>query len=95
MKEPIMDLMGVPQAAPAAPATAAKGVGFNPSQEIDWDGLTSMFQLSPEEVQTLQIPRPEEGMSLGQRLQRLRPRANIGDLEIQLEDNGISGRMAF
>lgn len=51
------------------------------------------FNLSPEEVQQLQVPAPEEGLTLRQRLERLRP--NTGGIEWGVDGEQITGRVEF
>lgn len=63
--------------------------------EIDWESVAQMFQLSPEEVQQLQVQPPAEGRSLADRIRALRPQTNIGNLELMLDGDKLKGRMEF
>ena len=63
--------------------------------QVDWGRLTRELQLTPEEVQELQIPAPEGGPTLAERVQRLRPQANIGALNLSIEDEKLQGRVRF
>ena len=57
------------------------------------------FNLSPEEVQQIQVQGPGEGLTLRQRLERLRPDLNVGGMELSvdgsIEEPRIEGRMRF
>lgn len=87
----LMNIMGMQES-----QHAQQPVSFeDPMEMLNWDEIAREFQLSPEEVQQIRIRPPGQGPSLVQRLQALRPQMQIGDMEIQLEDNGISGRMEF
>lgn len=91
-EDTMMNLMGVrrgPMQGPPQP------LNLDDPANIDWGALASQYQLSPEEVQMLQIPGPEQGPSLADRLQALRPQMNMGGMNIRLEDNGISGKLRF
>lgn len=87
----LMNIMGMQEG-----QHAQQPISFeDPMEMLDWGEIAREFQLSPEEVQQIRIRPPGQGPSLVQRLQALRPQMQIGDMEIQLEDNGISGRMEF
>lgn len=94
----LMQVMGSAQAPGQAPPgrgpTSAGGINLNDPAAIDWGVLAREYQLTPEQVQILQIPAPAEGPSLGERLERMRT-LNAGGFELKLEDNGISGTMPF
>lgn len=64
-----------------------------------WEGIRQRFRLSPEELNELRIENPAEGLSLGQRLQRLRPSLNVGPMELTVDGSvnepRIEGRMRF
>lgn len=57
------------------------------------------FNLSPEEAAELAVPSPEGGPSLADRLERLRPGANIGGWELtvdgSIKEPRIEGRYRF
>lgn len=77
------------------PVESTSAISLDDPANIDWNALMANLQLTPEEVQMLQVPEPGEGRSLADRLQALRPQMNLGGMNIQLEDNGISGSLRF
>ena len=76
MNGTLAELMGMQEA-----AHGPQQVSFDdPEQVLLWR-LTQQFQLSPEEIQELQLAAPDPGMTLRQRVERLRPRTNMGGIE--------------
>ena len=64
-------------------------------QAVDWGSLAQRFQLTPGEIQELQIPQPEGGPTLAERLARLKPQLRLGDINMELSGRGVRGRMEF
>ena len=97
-QELLMQVMGSAQAPGQAPPgrgpASMGGINLADPAAIDWGTLAREYQLTPEQVQMLQIPAPAEGPSLGERLERMRT-LNTGGMEFKLEDNGITGSMRF
>ena len=94
-QELLMQVMGSMQApGQAPPPNRVGGINLDDPANIDWGALAQEYELTPEQVQMLQIPAPAEGPSLGDRLERMRT-LNAGGMELKLEDNGISGTMRF
>lgn len=94
----LMQVMASGQAPGQAPSgrgpSSAGGIDLSDPSSIDWGSLAQEYQLSPEQVQILQIPQPADGPSLSDRLERMRT-LNTGGWELKLEDNGITGSMRF
>ena len=71
------------------------GVSFEDPTGVDFGALFPGLQLSPEEVQTLQVRAPDEGPSLRQRLEALRPGLRLPGGEVNLTGEGIEGRITW
>lgn len=65
----------------------------DPEQRLEV--LREAFDLTDEEVMELAVPAGPEGPSLADRLRRLRPNANLGDLELGFDGNQVTGRIEF
>ena len=91
----MMQVMGAPRAGGANTPTA----NFADPEQALLGTFQRRFNLSPEEVQQIQVQGPGEGLTLRQRLERLRPDLNIGGMELSvdgsIEEPRIEGRMRF
>ena len=87
-QELLMQIMGQHE-------TAQSGINLNDPSAVNWDALVGQLQLTPEELQELQIPEVRGGPSLAERLQRLRPDVDIGRLNLELSGQGVRGRLEF
>ena len=70
-------------------------IDLNDPAAIDWSTVANQYQLSPEEVQQLQVPGVAQGPSIQQRLQQLRPQMQIGPLQLSTDGHRVRGRMQF
>ena len=95
----MMELMSGPGAQNPEPVAMDFGGQKNPMLDFNDPeaALLGLFQrrfnLSPEEVQQLSIPSPEPGLTLRQRLERLRP--EIGGMRLGVDGNQITGNVRF
>jgi hypothetical protein len=73
-----------------------QGPDLSDPSKVDWGALARQYQLTPGEVQQLQVPAPASGgSSLAQRLQALRPQARIGGLQLGTDGRKVTGRLPF
>lgn len=70
-------------------------VDFDDPDEDPFALLAQEFNLSPEEVEQLRVPTVPGGPSLADRLRSLRPNMSVGNMELGVEGNRVTGRMEF
>lgn len=91
----LMQLMGAHEQTGEPPAQTS----FEDTEAVDWDWLKTTFGLSDEEMVQLQMQPFDEGPSLEDRLEQLRPNMNLGPFELSLDGSikepRIEGRMRF
>lgn len=64
---------------------------LNDPESDPWPDIAQIFGLSPEQVQTLQVPDPQ-GRSLMDRINEMR---TLGGVELGVSGNQITGRVEY
>jgi hypothetical protein len=90
-QDPLMALYGVNRHQQYGPS----GIDLTDPSSIDWNALTRTYNLSPGEVQQLQVPSVPSGPNIQQRLESLRPGLNLGPLRLSTDGHKVTGRMRF
>jgi hypothetical protein len=67
------------------------GIDFSDPSRVDWGRLAREFELSPQEVQELQIP-DQTGTPLAERFRRMVTR---GGVEWGVDGNQVTGKVRY
>lgn len=85
--DPLMDIYGVHTGQTAGPD---RPISLE-DPTVDWSQVAPMFQLTPEEIQELQVPTPQNGLGLRQRLGIPEGVWNLGTKAVE---NWFQGQMS-
>lgn len=70
-------------------------INLDDPANIDWAALQRQYGFTPEQMDMLQVPQPAEGPSLRQRVEALSGGINVGNVNLNIEDEMLRGTMRF